>query len=236
MSRSAEKIKAKDCTSCRYLDIVAPSSEDIPMFVFRYYKCLKKNIVFLNRDELKDAYKTCEEEKEVSVKVPLGSEAIEEILTINTLFQTLTETKYNLLREDVRVTRDIMLPCRDEKDFRSKIGSLALIFGSEQLGELRELLQGEEEWKSIKLIENWLKKKGVSYDPDMIETWGRIVRMRNLTYPYHPGSSEAISLFRYFEQGFPPSYSELWKSILQKLLISLRKFKGVLTFMVREKG
>lgn len=235
MSSPAEKIEPKDCTSCRYLEIGVPSSKDVPMFVFRHYKCLKKNMVFLNREELIDAYKSCEEEKEVTLKVPVGSEIIDEVLTINTLFQMLTETKLNLFREDVRVTKDIMLPCKDVKDFRSKIGSVALIFNSENLSKLRKLLEGEKNWKSVKLIENWLKKKSVSYDPEMIVTWEKIIKLRNLSYPYHPESNEMMSLFRYFEQGFPINYSELWESILKKLLSSLRMFKSTMTFMIREK-
>jgi hypothetical protein len=235
LEKTAEEAEAKDCTSCPFLEFVLPRKEFF-VFVTQWYRCQKKSTIFLNRNELKEAYKGCEVEKEVGVKTPLGSQIVDELVTINTLFQTLTNSKLNLFREDVRITKDIMLPCKDEKEFRSRIGSLALIFEAENLKELRSILKGEEDWKLIKLVENWLKKEGIDYEPDMIQTWENIVLMRDKTHPYHPESSETISLFRYFGQGIPPIYSQLWEAILEKLLESFRKFKGTLTFMIRGKG
>ena len=229
---SNEKVEVKDCTSCPYLEFVSPGNEDL-VFYLRGYRCQRKNIVFLNRWELAEAYETCEIEKEVGVKTALGSEIVDEIVVVNTLFRSLVETEIKLLREDVRVTRDLMMTCRDDKEFRTRIGSLALLFENENLRELRTLLGGQEDWKSIKLIENWLKEQGVTYDPDMIQTWESTVKMRNITYPYHPESRGLISLLRYFGQGFPPDYSQLWKSMLEKLLESLKKFRGNIVSLKR---
>jgi len=232
MERSAEKFEGKDCTSCPYLEFIVPLERDIP-FALRSYRCQKKNVQFLNRDELKEAYKTCEEEKEIGVTTPVGSEIIEEILTINTLFRTLTGAKFNLFKEDVRITRDIMMPCKNGKDFRSKIGSLALVFDNKNLTELRKMLKGKERWKLIKIVDNWLKEEGVTYDLDMIQTWNNIVTMRNCSYPYHPESSEMTNLLRFFGHGASPDYPKLWDSILEKLLQSLRTFRSVLNSMTR---
>ena len=232
---SIEKAEPKDCISCTYLEFMSPENEYL-IFNLRGYRCPRKNMVFLNRLELVEAYETCELEKELGVKLDLGSEIIEEIVVINTLFQSLMDTKIKLFREDIRVTRDIMMACKDDKEFRTRIGSLALLFESENLHELRELLSGQENWKSIKLLENWLNAQGVPYDPDMIQTWESIVKLRNTTYPFHPGTGGLMNLFRYFGYGFPPDYSQLWESILEKLLESYRKFVGNLVFLERSKS
>ena len=228
---SIEKAKSKDCISCTDLELISPENEEL-VFNLRGYRCSRKNIVLLNRSELVEAYETCELEKEPGIKLGLGSEIIDEIVVINTLFQSLMKIKIKLFREDIRVTRDIIMACKDDKEFRPKIGSLALLFESENLRELRELLSGKENLKLIKLVENWLNAQGVTYDPDMIQTWESIIKMRN-TYPFHPGTRGLMNLFRYFGHGFPPDYSHLWESILEKLLESFRKFRGNLVFLER---
>lgn len=231
---SIEKVEPKDCISCTYLELISPENEDI-IFNLRGYRCQKKNIVFLSRSELVDAYETCELEKEPSVKLELGSEIIEEIFVINTLFNSLMDVKIKLFREDMRITRDIMMAFKDDKEFPTRIGSLALLFESENLRELRELLSIQENMKLIKLLESWLNTQGVPYDPDMIQTWESIVKMRNITFPYHIGSRDMLILIRYFGYDFPPDYSHLWESILNKLLESFKKFRGNLVFCNVEK-
>lgn len=229
---SIEKAEPKNCISCTYLELMSPENED-SIFNLRGYRCPKKNIVFLNRLELVEAYETCELEKEPSVKLELGSEIIEEIFVINTLFKSLMNAEIKLIREDMRITRDIMMTFKDDKEFPTRIGSLALLFESEKLRELRELLSGQENLKLIKLLESWLNAQGVPYDPDMIQTWESIVKMRNITFPYHMGSIDILSLIRYFGCEFPPDYFHLWESILEKLLESLKKFRGNLVFLKR---
>jgi len=228
---SIEKVEPKDCISCTYLELISPENEDI-IFNLRGYRCPRKNMVLLNRLELVEAYETCELDKELD-ELDLGSEIIGQILITNTLFQSLMDTKIRLFREDMRITRDIMRACKDDNEFRMRIGSLALLFESENLKELRKLLSDQENIKLIKLLENWLNEQGVPYDPDMIQSWENIVRMRNITFPYHMGSRDILSLIRYYESDFPPDYSQLWESILEKLLESFKKFVGNLVFLER---
>ena len=66
----------------------------------------------------------------------------------------------------------------------------------------------------------------------MIETWRNIVKLRNMD-PMHPyvNSKELLNILNFFDlkKKIPYNSTLLWDSILDKFLISLEKWQGILT-------
>jgi hypothetical protein len=146
----------------------------------------------------------------------------------NILFDSKKQAR--LFREDVlQAITELYTPCESEHDFIAKLASLVSLF-EVPLDPLRRLLpEADSEWRSIKLVEQWLSNNSVSYDSDMITTWKNIVSLRNMT-PLHSKSraGELTSILNYFGEKLPPNYQRLWDSILKRFHYSLKELQRIL--------
>jgi hypothetical protein len=157
-------------------------------------------------------------------KYVLTSEKAHEITNAirncNLLFNRLTKVNL-LLREDIQAISGLHRPCEDENDFIVKIGALAGLF-EVGLDEIKSrLMNWEKGWKLVKLLERWFDENNISYDRGMLETWRKIIELRNASFPYHPTDTRVIDLLRFFGHDFPIRYPQLWDSILDKFRNSL---------------
>lgn len=147
------------------------------------------------------------------------------IKSCNVLFCSRT-TVALLFNEDIQTINALHGSCNDYEEFAIKIGALAGLF-EVNLDPLRTLIRGkvEENWKSIKLIEVWLLENHIAFDSNIFETWRKIIGIRNASFPYHHTDARIVEIFQYFGQGFPPQFSMLYESILDKLLTSIDSFQ-----------
>lgn len=232
-SDKAIKSKAKDCRACPGIEY-----EESPLLFGiynpRYYACSRKSgdrFLSLHHEKLADIYAKCRlRERIEAVKPTIAGQIVDEIRTINILFNNITNIQ-NLFSEDIQVVSQLHIRCRSREDYWMKIGSLALLFERE-VKSLRKLVKNPaSSWKSIKLIEVWLQQSDVPYDLEMIQIWKNIKELRNATFPYHSGDARILNTLQFFDQGFPPDYKKLWDSILERFLESLRKFRANLLGM-----
>ena len=230
-SKKTATSKTKDCRSCPSIEFEAyPLLSGI--YNLRYYACSRKSgdrFLALHHERLADIYKKCRLRQRVeAIKPSIATHIVDEIRTINILFQNLTGTQKNLFSEDIQIVNQLHTPCRTKEDYWLKIGSLALLFERE-VKSLRKIVKNPNPaWKSIKLIEVWLKQNDIPYDLEMIQVWKSIKDLRNTTFPYHSGDARIVNTLQFFDQGFPPDYPKLWDSILEKFLESIRKFRATL--------
>ena len=169
----------------------------------------------------------------VSYVLPVEEEKIASTITkliiqANLLFKPITSVE-QIFRDSMLVADELHTPCRSDRDFANKIGVLCQLFDV-KLQPLRQLL-GEnidQNWQSIKLIEEWLQRSGFTYDSVMIETWRNIVEIRNKSPPFHRPDSRIIELCKFFDQDYPPHYPDFWICIINKFKESLQHFVEVL--------
>jgi hypothetical protein len=150
------------------------------------------------------------------------------VIQANLLFKQITSVK-QIFRDTMLIADELHTPCRSERDFANKIGVLCQLFDV-KLRPLRQLLGNnvDQNWQSIKLLEEWLQRSGLAYDSSMIETWRNIVEIRNKSPPFHQPDNRIIELCKFFNQGYPPDYPDFWISIINKLKESLQHFVEVL--------
>jgi len=149
--------------------------------------------------------------------------------TANVLFDSKKQAR--LFREDVPLAiREFYTPCEDDHDFAAKLASLASLF-EVPLDPLRRLVTAPQaEWRSIKLVEQWISTTAIIFDPDMITTWKNIVNLRNMT-PIHATNraGELMQILGFFgEPTLPPNYQRLWDSVLRRFYVSLREWHKIL--------
>lgn len=174
----------------------------------------------------------------ISYELPSEEEKTATIITklviqANLLFKQITSVE-QIFRETMLIADELHTPCRSERDFSNKIGVLYQLFDV-KLQPLRRLLGNsvDQNWQSIKLLDEWLQRSGLTYDSSMIETWRNIVEIRNKSPPFHQPDSRIIELCKFFEQGYPPHYPDFWICIINKLKDSLQHFVEVLGTAIR---
>jgi len=122
-------------------------------------------------------------------------------------------------------------PCVGDTDFTSKIASLASVFEIDRgdLDRLRALVPNyDEHWNSITLVEKMLENEKVVFDPEMIETWRTIRKLRNVP-PIHQ-RVQPFEAYEFFGFKYPISdYQQFWDTILERFLYSLSRFVEVLS-------
>jgi hypothetical protein len=157
----------------------------------------------------------------------LASRIVEELVACNLLSKK--RLSFEFFNCSPEVINTLHTPCVDGDDFKIKIGALANIFET-NIKALKELVHNvQDDWKSIKLLEEWAKQNSLPYDPVMLEVWRNIVEMRNATFPFHKTDPRLIVIMTYFGQAFPPKYPELWNEILTRFAESITKFRILLS-------
>jgi hypothetical protein len=188
------------------------------------------------RSELNEAVKKPNQEKlqelaavssDNESRAALAASIVEELVACNMLTnQKLGFESFSCSPETINA---LHTACKDADDFKLKIGALANLF-SIDLKPLRALIRNaQDDWKSIKLLEEWAKQNSVAFEPTMFEVWRKIVDMRNSTFPYHATDQRFLSLVSYFGQSYPPKYPELWKGVLTKLVVTTAEFRNLLS-------
>jgi len=176
----------------------------------------------------------------VSYELPIEKEnipstIIKSVTDANLLFNEVTSIE-KIFRDSMLIADELHTICKSDRDFAHKIGVLCQLFDV-PLQPLRELLKAnvDENWQSIKLIEEWLKQEGISYDSLMIKTWKYIIGIRNKSPPFHQPDSRIITFCEFFDQSYPPNYSDFWICILSKFKKSIEEFVNVLAKMSQVK-
>lgn len=160
----------------------------------------------------------------------IASEIVDLVMQSNVLFNKITKVE-EIFFDTMLVANELHTHCRSERDFPHKIGVICQLFEI-KLNPLRKLLKkANKNWRSIKLIDEWLKESEFSYDPTITQTWENIVQLRNASPPFHKPDARVIRLCEFFGQNYPPNYPELWKGIMNKFKVSLENFVDVLKQM-----
>jgi len=145
---------------------------------------------------------------------------------INDASQQLLNTPF--FNEKMRIVLDILNPCDDEYQFKSKIIMLATLFEVER-DTLR--IAGDKHFngQSFRLIERWLQYNDIPYNPEMLTTWVNIRGLRN-EMAHRRNTKKLFKILGYFEQPIKVdiNWSNTWDVILEKFNISLENFKDVL--------
>jgi len=133
-------------------------------------------------------------------------------------------------KENMRIVLAMLSPCETEEKFVSKIAYLSALFDIE-LKPWRELTHDERERiGSIRLIESWLNKSNIIYNPETIQTLDYIVDLRNME-PIHytdPKKLKKILDFFGIPLTYPREYSILWDAILERFQRSLYELREII--------
>ena len=147
----------------------------------------------------------------------------------NLLFEVKKGAK--LFRGEIpRLISDFYISPKNEDEFTSRITRLASIFRV-PLTHLRRLIhEYDQKWGSIRLVEKWLLDEGIKYDADMIETWKKIVVIRNWEPIHaHKDPKDYLEALNFFGTLYPvKDYSKLWDVILEKFAMSLEAWQRIL--------
>jgi HD superfamily phosphohydrolase len=140
---------------------------------------------------------------------------------------------FKMFRSATEIGTELATPCTNQDDFRLKIGAMASLFevGTEALGRL--LKNSKQEWKSVRMIEEWMAQMGVEDWDRVTLVWKRIIDFRNASFPYHATSVEFVELVKYFGGGFPVDYRRLWRGVLQGFHQSLVEWQKLLANLNR---
>jgi HD superfamily phosphohydrolase len=133
-----------------------------------------------------------------------------------------------MFRSDMEIGSEIHSPCTNQDDFSIRIGAIATIFDVETEALRKVIRNPKQEWKSIRLIEEWMSQMGARDWKQATVVWKRIKELRNASFPYHPGSSEIVELVKYFGGDFPVDYPRLWLGVLQRFRQSLEDCQRLL--------
>jgi len=175
----------------------------------------------LERKSFRISYESKIEEEKIATSI------VKFVTQANLLFKKATSVE-QVFQDSMLIADELHTPLKSDRDFAHKIGSLCQLF-EVPLDPLRKLLnvKANEGWRSIKLIEEWLKQKGLS-DPTMVKTWRYIVGIRDKSLPFHHPDGRIIRFCEYFGQNYPPNYFDFWICILDKFKESIEKFVGIL--------
>lgn len=156
-----------------------------------------------------------------------ASRIVQEMESSNLLSESVLSTKF--FNPGPGIVDAMHTPCATQDNFEMKIGALANLFDIELEPLRSKVRDAKDEWKSIKLLEEWAKQNSLAYDAKMFEVWRAIVDLRNASYPFHKADTRVVRLVEFFGQDFPPDYSKLWKAILQHFLLSIDAFMDLLS-------
>jgi len=214
-----------------FVDEEFPSPEE-PIIVHKYYKCRRMKEIIFTLDELKKMYKSCSFRKE-RTKKGIISEFESEVRMINVIFtQLLGERKLvKVMKIDTRTIVELSTPCFSEKDFFVKIGYIYNVLDIDVKVLRRLVSEYREDWKGIKLVEQFLRERGLLDEvKDVIEFWRDLVRLRDCSYPYHRASDRRVlEIMNRLGLKYPPAkWEDLYSSLLQKFVSSLGEFKRML--------
>lgn len=176
--------------------------------------------------------KEIELEKERVIRESRARIIQNKILAINALFDKLTGLE--LLRENVSgFFTELSIKCKNYQDLKNKIENLCCIFECDLHG-LRSLITNyKPDWKTRKIIKEWLKRQGVSDCEKTVDVWDRICCLRNMP-PTHPKiSKKHVDVIMSFGTGLD-DWPQLWDNILVQFLHSLNEFYGILEQMLRK--
>ena len=161
----------------------------------------------------------------------LASKVIEEAESCNLLSRRgLSGDFFNL---NSTIVNAIHKECPDADAFHIKIGALAQMFEIDLTGLRSKVTNAETNWKSVRLLEEWVNEKRLQHDPDMFKVWKAIIDFRNASFPYHETGDRVVELTTLFGHKYPPDYSELWMDVLKRFLKSTGSFCDLLSRAIK---
>ena len=204
-SKISEKLESS-------IEEIQPIIEDLIFKKEIYGKIMRDKIIFLEEKQL---------EPELIYII------FENIQQINLMYKKIFCTKQLFFNLTPEVMTDLVKPC-EIGNFPIKLGSLTLLFEINREPLRKKLQNYDPEWKSIKLLEEWLKKEKKYYPKLMIETWKNLIGFRNKMKPYHPTSTEVLVFQKYFNITSSMDSVRKWRKIQLKFKESLIQFKKIL--------
>jgi len=243
---------SKCMNRCKYYRFI--SRED-KFTVTQYHYCSKNDRVFLNLSELEKFGEKCPEPTPDINYQMLISEILKYIKRCNQQFQLLCRHRNIkgdiILREDFEISSELALPPTNENEFWSRITSLSKIFEVSP-NSLRELVI-KEAAKRKQNPEELAEKifRGVSLNnlgsisllkilatitddfryENVYETWRAIrnLRQRSAHALNDKSLEKVVKALKFFGEDYPPkNYYNLWITILQVFLESLRTMSSLL--------
>ena len=126
---------------------------------------------------------------------------------------------YRSTNNDFRAVLDMATPCQNETDFVHKVQALAGMIDRIQ-PEVKNLITNPATRRmirgSINILENVLREKFGSFDPEIISNLRRINRLRNSSYPTHVLDERFADELRNMGFSYPPNdWSKVWEAVLE---------------------
>lgn len=141
---------------------------------------------------------------------------------INVLFRASLGTDLFLPQE--KPILKLHETCKNENDFSLLIASLGVLVDEINLDGLRKLVQGvDRKTKSIGLLNELLKFKGVRDYKVVTDGFDKIRTLRSAHFPVHTTESEFVKLVIKLEEKYPPDWSLLWNHSLDLYLDTLKR-------------
>jgi hypothetical protein len=162
-----------------------------------------------------------------STRELLASKVLEEAESCNLLSRRVISGDFFNLNS--AIVNTIHKECPDADGFHIKIGALAQMFEIDLTGLRSKVTNAETNWKSVRLLEEWVNEKPLQHDPDMFKVWKAIIDFRNASFPYHETGDRVVELTTLFGHKYPPDYSELWIDVLKRFLRSIGSFCDLLS-------
>jgi len=197
-----------------------------------HYK-LTRNLFDKTIKSQKEEIKWRMQQSEMTIRKTRARNIQVKMIAINAVFSKLTSLI--IFRQDVSAFfTELPIKCEDYGDFKNKIESLCCVFEVE-VKRLRSLItDANPEWKSRKIITEWLKEKGISDYQNTVAVWDRICCLRNMP-PTHPKmSDEHVNAIISFGANLG-DYTMLWDRILTQFYESLCEFLRILESMLKPK-
>lgn len=114
--------------------------------------------------------------------------------------------------------------CRDEDEFSLLISSLGILVDEMNIEDMRKHIpEVDKNKKSIGLLNEFLKSKGLTNYRDFTDGFDKIRTLRSAHFPVHATESEFISLAIDLVGKFPPDWGSLWIVSLDLYLNTLLK-------------
>ncbi|MBA7597236.1 hypothetical protein ES703_04237 [subsurface metagenome] len=157
---------------------------------------------------------------------------------INLLFESYSEVKTILFKQNEPAILDISRLCANEDDFNNRVLSLSGLIGEIDGDVLKSQIrvQHDEFSGSIGLLEAWLELLQPDYDRRIIKNLRVIQTLRSKKYPIHVDTTKFIKALQYFGSVFPVTdWQELWEAVLSAYLQSLEGLEEVLRRLCEQK-
>jgi len=206
----------KGCDSCKFNRYEDKTS---------YLPLLDKKI----RKELRESF-----EKELSVVMKPMHFFVEyrSFLDIN-FKERFGMRLFKSLPDDCVAVVDSIMPCRNARDFASKILALAGIIDRINKSEIRQLIKDKEKQKltgSINVLQQLLEENVPNYPRHIVSNLRNLMSLRSKMYPAHATSSEVLVVLRNFGIDKYPleDWEKGWRKILHLCSNSLGDFVKVL--------